>query len=281
MSVRLTLAAQFALAALACPMQATAGDAPASPQPEWTGTPPAREWTLQVEPKIWFPALRGEVTPKGGSTFEAKEVDLDEVHAAPAGEVTLRGGRWAFTLNGFAINFDGSKRASTAIDGGSFDVGAGDRIKFDVSFSAFKLTGGYSFDPLVRDDDAGVAVWFDAYAGVQVYHLDLDLGPEAGGGLSESKTWAEPLVGIGLNIDLPHGFEVAVTIDAGATLGGGTGFAWDISPRFRWFVMENRNVAVEIGFRHVFADLVEGSGDDDFEWNMAAAGLFGSVVIRF
>lgn len=271
--------------ALACsaPAAVARPDEPAPPPADaaWNGAPTGREWTASVEPRLWFPALRGDISLRNGSTFQIEDVGMDEVHAAPAGEFSLRADRWKFSFSGFSFGFDDTDRSAVPIDGAMFDVDAGDRVSFDITYSAFKLTAGYALDPFIRDDDAGVAVWLDLYAGVQVYHLDLDFGPDGADGISIGKTWAEPLAGVGLNIALPHGFEVSCVIDAGATLGGGTGFAWDITPRFRWFVMENRAVALEIGFRHVQADLIDGSGDDPFEFDASLAGLFGSVLIRF
>lgn len=240
-----------------------------------------RIWQAEIEPTVWFAALRGDITFKGGSTVEAKQIGMDEVHAAPMGRFTLRSDRWTFAFTGWATSFDDDATAEIDIDTGDFDVAAGDRVAFDLDYASFKLTGGYAFDPLVRDDDENTALWFDVYGGAQVYHMDFEFGPANGDErIQESDTWVAPLVGTKMNLTLPNGFEVGVAVDVGVAIGSGTGFAWDIVPHFRWFPMENKSVAVQVGFRHNAADLATGD-DDEFQFDGFAAGLFASVVIRF
>jgi hypothetical protein len=240
-----------------------------------------RTWQAEIEPMVWFAAFNGDITFKGGSKVQVDEIGMDEVHVAPAGRFTLRSDRWTFAFTGWATSFDDESTAETDIDAGVFEIARGDRVAFDFDYASFKLTGGYAFDPVVRDDENGTALWFDLYGGVQVYYLDLKFGPANGDEqIEESGTWAAPLVGTRLNFRLPHGFEIGVSLDAGAAIGEGTGFAWDVVPHFRWFPMENKTVAVEVGFRNNPADLSKG-GDDDFEFDGFAAGLFASVVIRF
>jgi len=260
------------LAVCACVVQAE-GEVP-----DFHGT--QREWTSEIEPMVWFAAFRGDITFRNGSTTQVEDIGMDEVHAAPAGRFSLRADRWTFAFTGWATSFDGTATADDSIDAGAFNVSRGDRVKYDLDYASFKLTAGYAFDPLIRDDGNGTALWFDLYGGAQVYYLDFKFGTADGSdSVSEDGTWVAPLVGAKLNVDLPHGFEIALGIDMGATLGGGTGFALDIVPTFRWFPMEHKAVAVEIGFRHNAADL--STGDDDFEFDGFAAGLFASVVIRF
>ncbi len=240
-----------------------------------------RTWQVEIEPMVWFAAFKGDLTFKDGSTVELEQIGMDEVHAAPAGRFTLRSERWTFAFTAWATSFDDDATADVDIDAGDFTVSAGDRVAFDFDYASFKLTAGYAFDPIVRNDDNNTALWFDLYGGAQVYHMDLEFGPDGGGDrLDESDTWVAPLAGVRMNLTLPAGFEVGVALDAGAAIGGGTGFAWDIVPHFRWFPMENKTVAVEIGFRHNAADLATGD-DDDFAFDGFAAGLFASVVIRF
>lgn len=236
---------------------------------------------VEIEPMLWFAGFLGDISFKGGSTFDLDQINLDEVHAAPAGRFTLRSRRWTFDFTAFGTSFDDEARAHQDIDAGSFQVSEGDRVAFDISYASFKGTAGWSFDPFILDDSGDTAVWAGVYGGAHVYHLDFEFGTADGAdSLEESDTWIEPLVGARLTIELPHGFEIGVSADVGATLGPGTGFAWEIMPTFRWFPMDNKTVAAEIGFRHVQADLSTGS-DDDFSFDAATAGLFASVVIRF
>ncbi|MFM9958988.1 MAG: hypothetical protein ACKVZJ_13035 [Phycisphaerales bacterium] len=240
-----------------------------------------RTWTVELEPTVWFAAFSGDVSFKDGSEIELEHVDMDEVHAAPAGRFSLRSKRWTFQFTGWATSFDDDATSEVDFDAGDFTIAAGDEVAYDLDYASFKLTAGYSFDPFVPLED-GTAAWFDLYGGFQVYHLDFELGPaDTDEKIAESDTWIAPLVGARLNLMLATDFEVAVATDVGAALGpGDAGFTWDIIPHFRWFPAGNKTVAVQVGFRHNSADLNTGD-DDEFQFDAFAAGLFASVVIRF
>ncbi len=240
-----------------------------------------RPWAVELEPSVWFAAIKGDIAFKNGSEIELEHVDMDEVHAAPAGRFTLRSDRWTFQFTGWATAFDDDATAEVDFDAGDFTVAAGDEIDYDLNYASFKLTAGWSFDPFVPYED-GTAAWFDLFGGAQVYHLDFELGPaDSDQRTDESDTWIAPLVGGRLNLLLADDFEISVATDVGATLGpGDAGFAWDIIPHFRWFPAGNKTFAVQVGFRHNAADLSTGD-DEDFQFDAFAAGLFASVVIRF
>ena len=258
--------------------QATTTVASGETSPRGSETDPNR-WSVEIEPRLWYAVFRGNITLAHGSNFDVNDVNMDEPHDVPAGQAVIRSGQWAFTFDGSSNSFDGTDPSSVAIVGQGIAIAPGQLVHFDVTYSQFMLTGGYSFKPLVESEDHSTKVWIDAFGGAAVYHLDFDFGPAGGAGINENDTWFEPLVGGRLHIELPYGFSVECQLDVGAAMGPGTGIAYDITPKFRWFVMGNRNIAIEIGFRHVKADLT--TGNDGFEFNVAEAGLFGAVVLRF
>lgn len=246
-------------------------DAPADP----------RTWSVQFEPQMWFPALRGDIEMPGGSLFDVETLDLDEPELSPAGELSIRGGDWIFQFNGFAFDVEAASRADDAFaaGGGAGAVAVGDRVEYELDYGAFEFNMGKHVWSVPLKDADDVAVDFDLYAGARAYALDLRL--ETGSGVSSHDAqWADALVGMRMRLDLPHGFGLETAVDVGGGAFGVDGsFSWDITVAFTW-VYEN-TAGIEIGFRHLSVDTVEGEGAEEFEFDNALAGLFGAVVIRF
>lgn len=225
--------------------------------PESTpGAPPAwADWTIRIEPMIWAPALRGDIKMPGAASIDVETLNADEVEISPAGRVAIRADKWSFLFRGFAF--------------------AVDEDDADIDLAGFDLTAGYNIWTPIDDPDHEVRLAFDLYGGARIHSLDASIGAS-----DSDNTWFEPMGGGRLNLDLPYRFGLNLSFDAGGfTSGEDSSFSWDITVGFTWMAMEN--IGLEIGFRHLQMDLVEGDGTDEFEFDAALAGLFGSIVIRF
>jgi hypothetical protein len=220
------------------------------------GEPPLPpEWAIRFEPMIWAPALRGDLTVNGGAVIDVENVDADENEIAPAGTLTIRADQWSFQFRGFGFNVD--EPAAT------------------IDLFGFDGTVGYRLPMVIDDPDREVRLGFDIFGGVRVHSLDLSVGAA-----QTDDVWAEPIVGGRMAIDLPHGFGLDLSASGGGLPSGeDSSFSWDITVAFSWMFAEN--AGLEIGFRHLQMDLLEGDGADESEFDAALAGLFGAVVIRF
>lgn len=263
-----------------CSFTALAQDeAPIAPS-----TVESERWTIQLEPILWRPALRGEMKLPPGDRFELESVDLDENVLAPAGEATIRtgydDGDWWFTLGGFHFGTDDSATSSAAFDVGGITVDPGDRVEYDLDYSSFEVTAEYVLPAIVDSPEDDIRWWFNVGAGARMYDLSLDFDVVGQGSTDIDTTWIEPMGVARMVLDLPHGFGIDTRFTIGGLpAGDDNSWSWDITVGFTW--SPHRNFAAEIGFRHLSVERHEGDGDDEFIWDNDLAGLWWSVVIRF
>lgn len=241
--------------------------------------PEAWEYTLEIKPMLWAPALRGNIRLPGSGTIDVEDVGVDESRLAPAGQAEIRSGKWFARLRAFGFSIDTDGRAGTGFELDGESVSAGDRTDASVEFFGADLRIGYDLWEPVRDEARDVRLVIGLYGGARLF--DVDTAISSGGASARgNETWLQPIVGARLGIDLPAGFGVEVTGDVGGFVSGDDeSFSWDITAAFTWR-WENR-VGLEIGFRHLDSDLSSGSGSGEYEFDAALAGLYGAVVIRF
>jgi len=251
-------------------------------------------WTTRATASLWAPSLNGNQSLRGSPEFDIDLIDQADVQAAPRLELTFRRDRWTVIASGFAFNID----QSATVDGGSFSSGGvtlspGDRVRYDIDYWSADLLVGYRLPPVPISNGPelgvaadpfsvpsnGVGLFFDVLAGARVWHLDYQMdeigGPEL---IDQKETWVDPVVGLRMLLDLPCRTGMELRSDVGG-FGVGSEFSWNIEVAFRAQIAEN--IAGEIGFRHLQTDYEAGGGSDALDWDMALAGLYGSVVIRF
>ena len=265
----------------------------AAPEPPVIEADGAATWRLQFEPMAWAPALNGNLNLTGGDLFDIDLISLSEVAWAPAWQVSLREDKWTITLDGFDFETSGDAKASGAIAGGGVSVAVGDTVDYNVDYAAYTLTVSRRVWTLpVHNEVAGVdvgvpagpgevpsdgvGVFFDVLGGVRLYDLGLQLDSGGSALANEDHTWVDALIGARMSVDFPYGIGLDVTGDVG---GLGSTFAWNIEVGVHWAMSDN--VAAEIGFRHLDTLYEDSGGNDPFEWDVALAGLYGSIVIRF
>lgn len=218
-------------------------------QPAWA------DWTIRIEPMVWAPALRGDISLPGTASIDVEDLDADENEISPAGRVTIRADKWSFLFRGFAFGVDEDAA--------------------EIELAGFDLTAGYNIWTPIDDSDNEVRLAFDLFGGARIHSLDASIGAA-----ENDNTWFEPIGGARVELDLPHRFGMNVSLDGGGfSSGEDSSFSWDVTVAFTWQPVDN--VGLEIGFRHLQMDLTEGDGANESEFDAALAGLFGGVVIRF
>lgn len=252
------------------------------------------QWSARATVSAWYPSLNGDQSLRGAPKFDIDLIDQADNQFAPRLELTFRRDRWSVIASGFLFGID----QGATVEGGSFASGGvtvnqGDRVTYDIKYGSADLLIGYRLpsipisngeeagvagDPFAVTDD-GVGLFFDVLAGARLWHLDYQLeqigGPEL---IDQRSTWVDPVVGARMLLDLPKGWGMELRGDVGG-FGVGSDFAWNIEVAFQGEIAEN--IGVEVGFRHLQTDYETGSGADELNWDMALAGLYGSVVIRF
>ncbi len=250
-------------------------------------------WNVRATASVWFPSLRGEQTLGGGSRFDIDIIDQPDVQVAPRYELAFRREKWTVLTSGFVFNMDENATATDSFTASGTTVNAGDRVSYDIDYWSADLFLAYRFADMPIDNGNGrgappspfsvprdgVGLFFDVLGGARVWHLDYQMNQIGGPSLiDQQETWVDPVIGGRMLLDLPHGFGLEVRGDVGG-FGVGSDFAWNIGVAFRAELADH--IGAEIGFRHLQTNYESGSGADLFEWDIASAGLYGSIVFRF
>lgn len=103
--------------------------------------------------------------------------------------------------------------------------------------------------------------------------------PDASG----DKDWFDPLIGARAFFDFSEHWNLSLQGDVGG-FGIGSDFTWGamgtIGYRFRLFSEEN-NARAAAGYRAIYQDYSEGSGNNRFEWDVTLHGPILGLVIEF
>jgi hypothetical protein len=261
----------------------------------------APEWTVQVDPTLWFVGPSGKFklpvtsgTGPGSFTTEGDEIKVNDVDLAstrlrPAGTLTVASGKWRFSFWG--SEYEQSREDVTVgFSGrvGAVPFSAGEHLKFDLSFGTYEVTAGYriwDYDFKQRSSHPETAT--DAFltlhllGGVRLYDVEITAENLTSPGRAEgSHFFAEPMIGLRAEAVIDTDFSVILQLSAGGMpLYSTTSYSLDVVTAFQW--RPTKNFGVQIGWRQLAFDLTDGRDLDQFEYTGRLAGLFTGVTIRF
>ncbi|MGE3106987.1 MAG: hypothetical protein AB7G11_13290 [Phycisphaerales bacterium] len=269
-----------------------AGDV--APPPEAGGTPDGTnrsvvsDWTVEINPRLWWVSPSGDIRfPGGSSKVDVEELNLDTPEFTPAGSIAINAGDFRFQFLGASYSRDAeffvaaplavgsisllpSAESSASIDFGIYDVS----IAYRVLQRDFKTHSGPS------QENADFVLDLYALGGARLYDLNIDVSQTGTGSASVDEFFIEPIIGVRSELAIIRDFTVNLQLD-----GGGFGdsdrssFSFNISVDFQW-----RPVpwfAAQIGWRQVVYSFADGQDLSKFEYEGGMAGLFAGVVFRF
>lgn len=234
------------------------------------------DWKFRAAPYLWLVALDGDVTVRG----QESDLDLsfndiwDELNIAAMLTFDARKGKWGIFGDTIYANLGKSKK-----------VGG---IKIDPTVKLARLAAGGSYqlgtwrlsDTVGKD---GPSVTVDGMFGVSYTYLDIDLDIKGIGDASGDQDWFDPLIGARAFFDLSERWTLSLNGNVGG-FGVGSDFTWGamgtIGYRFSLFSAKN-NARVAGGYRAIYQDYKDGSGDDKFEWDVTFHGPILGLVIKF
>ena len=216
-------------------------------------------WKFQVAPYMWFLSLEGDVTVKGQKSdldFDFSDI-WDELNIAGMLTFDARKGNWGMFGDMIGANLGKSKKVGEA--------------KIDPTIKLALLTAGGAYRlgtwKLSDAGQDGPTVSVDGIFGVRYTYLDIDLDFKRIRGVSGNKDWFDPLIGARAFFDLSEHWALALNGNVGG-FGVGSDFTWGamgtIGYRFRLFSQKN-NARAAVGYRAIYQDYTDGSGDDKFE----------------
>jgi len=234
------------------------------------------DWKFRAAPYLWLVALDGDVTVRG----QESDLDLsfndiwDELNIAGMLTFDARKGNWGIFGDMIGANLGKSKK-----------VGG---IKIDPTIKLALLTAGGSYrfgtwrlsDAAIQD---GPAVTVDGMFGVRYTYLDIDLDFKRIRDTSGHKDWFDPLIEARAFFDFSERWSFSMQGNVGG-FGVGSDFTWGamgaIGYRFRLF-SEKNNTRAAAGYRAIYQDYTDGSGDDKFKWDVTFHGPILGLVIGF
>jgi hypothetical protein len=281
-------------AALLTPMNALGQE----PEPVALDAKP-RAWRLSATAGVWYVGLGGDLTMPGGggedppppadeghdsgATLDLAPMGLDAVRLAPALRVDARFDPWRLTFSGFSTSAESNWSVPSAIRFGTLSIEPGERVESRIDYTSLELAVGYRFwEKGVGTSPAGrvkVGPSATVFVGARLHDVGVRSTRTAAATPRTQRvdeTFAEPIVGVRLEMDLYERATLDVQLDGGYS---GPSASWSA-----WVGLQYRPLdwlGVYIGYRHLGFDLESGSGADRFRWDGAAAGLGAGAVVRF
>jgi len=242
--------------------------------------PVSEEWSFQLAPYVWFIALDGDVTVRG----QEASVDLgfddivQKLNVAAMIEGEVRYGRFgAFVLTTYADLSDNE---------------SGEILKLKADAKTFWLEGGvyYRLGPWVVDEGTSgdpVTVTLDPYVGARYTYLDLELDSKdrilgQSRTFSGNRDWVDPIVGARTILDLSNRWSITAFGDIGG-FNVGSDFSWQAAGLvgYRFGLFGSDDARLLAGYRALHQDYKDGSGNDEFKWDVTLHGPIAALAVQF
>ncbi len=220
-----------------------------------TGYVPREErWQTGFAPSLWLPAIDGGVKVRGvSSRFDLSSDDIfDEVEFSGQLHFEAKKRDWAFIIEPtFLSAEDDSTPANTET-----------KYLLTDLLAAYRMTSHW-----------------EVLGGLR--HVSMDNRIRVGGGarVSQSESWTDLVVGMRYTTAMSANWSFLGHIDAGGfDIGSGSELSWNAAAVFlRDF---GRDKAFVFGYRILDIDFEDGSGANEFEFDVRQKGPFFGVNFR-
>jgi len=215
-----------------------------------------------IAPYILAPSMNGNMTLRGiGVDVGVGPTDIfDNLKFGFMGYAELRTGRWGFAFDSIYMNLERGAQVGTIFG----PVGA----RASVRQGMYEFTGQYRAAP-----------WIDLLAGVRINHVSAEYEVTPGDlNDDESRTWADPLVGVRLQVPDTGRWLLAVRADIGG-FGIGSKLAWQVYPTVGYAFSDLFTLAG--GYRYLDMDYETGQGRERFAYDIATSGPFVGFAFKF
>lgn len=160
-----------------------------------------------------------------------------------------------------------------------------DAVYMDLGASRTKggLTADVDFEEFVLEADVGLRIspQFEAFVGARLWSLDAQLevtGPGPGQEGQGDQDWVDPLVGARYIQPIGDAWSFVLRGDVGG-FGVGSEFSWQGLARVNWQCSES--LALNVGYRYIDVDYEDGSGSDEFRYDVATSGPMVGLTFGF
>lgn len=294
--------------ALGVSMSAMAADIALPTKAKVAPAPQLDNWTFRMTPYAWATSLSGSTTVKGYTTdIDASFIDILDHTQFPKGLFELAGfgearyGRFAFLADILYTKLGVSGGSSQSRDVGRFatlGISASAGLTVQMVIAEFAAAYEVAHWGAANPPNSGTAI--DLYAGGRAWWQEAKTyftvsGTLSGSGplgLSRTKegtlsgkgtvNWVDPVVGARLRHQFFPGLNLDVSGDVGG-FGAASKFSWQAIAALDYDFMRSKNVTWSgmIGYKALYVDYSQGSGLNQYEYNMTMYGPIFGVTARW
>jgi hypothetical protein len=221
---------------------------------------PSDGWVHSIALYLLAAGLDGTVTAKGiEADFDASFSDILE-NLEMGAMVAYRGEteRHALTLDTIYMGL-----------GADGDIGPA-TVDVDVDELVVEIDWCWRIDPTT-----------DVFVGARYWGISTDLelsGPGPDASVDADEEWIDPLIGARHTLPLAEDWSLTLRGDVGG-FGVGSDFSWQAVARVNWQMTQSSLLA--FGYRVVAVDYEDGSGTDEFRYDVTTSGFLAGIAFTF
>jgi opacity protein-like surface antigen len=210
-------------------------------------------WTFDVTLYGLAAGMSGDVMVKGIPA----DVDMgfdqiwNNLEFGAMGKVRVGHGRWALTTDVIYMDLGASKN------------------NVSVDFEQWVVEPSLSYR---------ICQNFEVLAGARYNQLDGEINGPLGITPSGTQSWWDPIVGANVSLPLGEKFSLNLRGDIGG-FDVGSDLTWQAFPSVNWQIA--KSWSLNAGYRWVYTDYSDGSGANEFQYDMLSQGPQLGVTFRF
>ena len=249
----------------------------------------SNDWEFTIVPYFWMSSINGDITVKGiTADMDVKFSDLfDVLDFGGQVHVEVRKGNFGVFIDPTYLQLSVDKDVQVLPNGGGPDVEVVLK-EFLLEFGGFYRLGtwpiGSPYNSFVQK--AKPSVTLDALVGGRYVNLDVEIDidsalPMIPSEVDDDKDWLDPFVGARIILNPTEKLSFFVRSDIG---GGDFDFASDITWNLVGYVgyeLPWYGITPLIGYRVLYIDYDDGSGDDRFVYKTWTYGPIIGIGFRF
>lgn len=227
-------------------------------------------WIVGMEGTVGARGRRADVSASFGDMLEAS----DSIFAF-SGRLEVGAGAWTGFIDGMYSNLGVDDQSGP---GGVADIDVTFQSAL-VDFGVMYRVGEWTPEGDAAKNDRNISL--DLYAGARFTNLDLKLSPAVLPERSQTVNWFDPIVGAKVVLPFSEGWSAAVNGDIGG-FGAASDFTWSVTGVLRYdFNLGSTRASAFAGYRAIGQDYSEGSGNEEFTWDVVQHGPIIGLAFRF
>jgi hypothetical protein len=236
-------------------------------------------WRVDFNSWMWLMGVEGDIGARGltadVSADFADVVDASDSIFALSGRLEVGKGRWGGFVDGMYADI-GAEDMSGPLGVASIDVTFEEIL---IDFGIMYRIGEWA--PTGNAANNRHNTTLDLYVGGRYTDLSVEVDPELLPSLSRDIDWIDPIVGAKLVLPVAERWHLRINGDVGG-FGVESDFTWSVTAVVGYdFTLFDLPATVFGGYRAIGQDFTEGSGPDEFTWDVVQHGPILGFSLKF